>query len=223
MDYAQKARTIMVKRQIAGRGIQSQLLIDAMGLVPREKFLPEALREFAYHDRALSISEGQTISEPYIIAVMIEALALNGGEKVLEVGTGSGYSAALLAEIANEVYSIERLGMLVKTSRAALANIGYDSVHVVHADGSRGWPAQAPYDAIMVAAAGSQIPAILLNQLKIGGRLVMPIGSATRAQVLVKVTRLSITEVKSEVLTDVHFDPLIGEQGWNSEDGHIVL
>jgi protein-L-isoaspartate(D-aspartate) O-methyltransferase len=217
MKDATLARENMVERQIAGRGVRSNLVLEAMRKVPREAFLPERLREFAYDDTPLPISEGQTISQPYIVALMVEALALTGGEKVLEVGAGSGYAAAVLAEIASEVYTIERIAQLAQKAGAALSEIGCENAHVIHADGTLGWPDLAPYDAIVVAAGGPEVPESLKNQLKTGGRLVIPIGTDTRSQELVRVTRISETDFKTEDLADVRFVPLIGEQGWTEQ------
>src|SRR5450755_1250143 len=187
----ERQRERMVARDIAARGVRDALVLAAMRKVPRELFLPGKLREFAYEDSPLPIAGEQTISQPYIVALMAEALLLEGGEKVLEIGTGSGYAAAVLAEIAAEVYTVERIGQLAEKAAAALAEQGYDNVHVLHGDGTRGWPDHAPYDAIVVAAGGPKIPESLRAQLKIGGRLVIPVGSSARAQELVRVTRVS--------------------------------
>ena len=221
IDFA-KLRDNMVDSQIADRGVRSYLVLDAMRTVPREAFLPESLQEFAYEDAPLPIAENQTISQPYIVALMTEALGLEGGEKVLEIGTGSGYAAAILSRIAKEVYTIERIGQLAEKSGAVLADLGYKNVHVLHADGTRGWPDQAPYDAIVVAAGGPEIPESLKAQLKIGGRLVIPVGSDRRYQELVRVVRVSEHEYKTEDIADVRFVPLVGEEGWAPEDGHYV-
>ncbi|WP_291856450.1 protein-L-isoaspartate(D-aspartate) O-methyltransferase [Bradyrhizobium sp.] len=207
-------RRQMVADNIAARGVRDELVLEAMGKVPRELFLPERLREFAYEDSPLPIAEEQTISQPYIVAFMAEALTLMGGEKVLEIGAGSGYAAAVLSEIAAEVYTVERIGQLAEQAAARLAELGYDNVHVLHGDGTRGWPEHAPYDAIVVAAGGPQVPAQLKEQLKIGGRLVIPVGVDQRAQELVRVTRISKERYRSEDIADVRFVPLIGEQGW---------
>jgi protein-L-isoaspartate(D-aspartate) O-methyltransferase len=221
VDFA-KLRDNMVDSQIAGRGVRSHLVLDAMRTVLREAFLPESLREFAYEDAPLPIAENQTISQPYIVALMIEALALEGGEKVLEIGTGSGYAAAILSRIAKDVYTVERIGQLAEKSGAVLADLGYKNVRVLHADGTRGWPDQAPYDAIVVAAGGPEIPESLKAQLKIGGRLVIPVGSDRRYQELVRVVRVSEHEYKTEDIADVRFVPLVGEEGWAPEDGRYV-
>ena len=158
MTDLSRLREDMVENQIAVRGVRSEAVLGAMRKVPREIFLPERLREFAYEDAPLPIAAGQTISQPYIVALMTEALALEGGEKVLEIGTGSGYAAAVLAEIAAEVHTVERIGQLADTAASTLKALGYRNVHVVHADGTLGWPAAAPYDAIIVAAGGPEVP-----------------------------------------------------------------
>src|SRR5438477_1849402 len=182
-------RDAMVRRQVEARGVTSPLVLDAMRAVPREAFLPSHMDEFAYEDAPLPIDEGQTISQPYIVAFMVEALDLKGGEKALEIGTGSGYAAAVLAEIAGEVYTVERYSALAQKAAAVLSGLGYSNVHVLHADGTRGWPEHAPYDVIVVAAGGPDVPQSLKNQLKIGGWLVIPVGADPRVQELVRVTR----------------------------------
>lgn len=207
-------REEMVRYQVAARGVRSEPVLEAMRSVPREEFLPDNLREFAYEDSPLPIAAGQTISQPYIVAFMVEALNLRGGERVLEIGAGSGYAAAILAQIAARVYSIERIGELAKGAAATLARLGYDNVEIRHADGTRGWPEQAPFDAIVVAAGGPEVPESLKQQLKIGGRLIIPIGSTPEIQELVRVTRVSEDEFEMEDLADVRFVPLLGEEGW---------
>ncbi len=213
-----KIREHMVESQIAARGVRSELVLDAMRKVPREAFLPERLREFAYEDAPLPIAAGQTISQPYIVALMTEALDLDGGEKVLEIGTGSGYAAAVLAEIAAEVYTVERIDQLAENAASTLEGLGYRNVHVVHGDGTLGWTTASPYDAIIVAAGGPEVPESLKRQLKIGGRLVIPVGSDPRAQELVRVTRISDENFKSEDIADVRFVPLVGKEGWAPEE-----
>jgi protein-L-isoaspartate(D-aspartate) O-methyltransferase len=212
-----KRRAAMVERQITSRGIRSELVLGAMASVPREKFLPDSMEEFAYEDSPLPIAEGQTISQPYIVALMTEALALDGGEKVLEIGTGSGYAAAVLSRIAKDVYTVERIGQLAERAAAVLADLGYGNVHVLHGDGTLGWVDHAPYDAIVVAAGGPDVPESLKRQLKVGGRLVIPIGKDTRVQELVRVTRVSNDEYATEDLADVRFVPLVGEEGWGPQ------
>jgi protein-L-isoaspartate(D-aspartate) O-methyltransferase len=212
-------RRKMVEMHIAARGIRSQNILDAMRAVPREDFVPERLHEFAYDDRPLPIGGGQTISQPYIVAFMIDALKLKGGESVLEIGTGSGYAAAVISKIAANVYSIERMSKLASNAAATLHRLGYENVHVSHADGTLGWPEHAPYDAIIVAAGGPDIPSPLKEQLRLGGRLVIPIGRSPHSQTLTRVTRLSKTSYRTEEIADVRFVPLIGAAGWDTERG----
>jgi protein-L-isoaspartate(D-aspartate) O-methyltransferase len=221
MDYSQ-LRATMVEQQIAARGVRSKAVLSALRKVPRELFLPDRLREFAYDDAPLPIEAEQTISQPYIVALMTEALALKGGEKVLEIGTGSGYAAAVLAEIAGEVYTVERIEQLAHTAAVRLADLGYKSIQVRHGDGTLGWPEHAPYDAIIVAAGGPQIPDTLKRQLKVGGRLVIPVGADQRAQELVRVTRSSDGKFKTEDIADVRFVPLVGQEGWLPEETSLL-
>ena len=216
MDF-EKRRAQLVERYIAHRGVGSPLVLAAMQSVPRESFLPEEMWEFAYEDSPLPIAEGQTISQPYIVAMMTEALELQGGEKVLEIGTGSGYAAAVLSRIAKDVYTVERIGQLAEKSADVLSKLGYGNVHVLHADGTRGWPDHAPYDAIVVAAGGPQVPESLKSQLKIGGRLVIPVGADRRLQELVRVVRVSEHDYTTEELADVRFVPLVGAEGWTPQ------
>ncbi|HEX7327887.1 MAG TPA: protein-L-isoaspartate(D-aspartate) O-methyltransferase [Casimicrobiaceae bacterium] len=204
-----RRREAMVEHAIASRGIGSELVLAAMRGVPREKFLPPSLAEFAYEDTALPIAAGQTISQPYIVALMADALALEGGENVLEIGTGSGYAAAVLARIARDVYTVERIGELAGKAASTLADLGIANVHVRHGDGTHGWAEHAPYDAISVGAVGPAVPEALKRQLRIGGRMVIPVGTDARVQELVRVTRLSETEFRTEEIADVRFVPLI--------------
>ena len=213
MNAFSQRRAEMVEEQLARRGIRNPAVLDAFRSVPREAFMPEELAEFAYDDTPLPIGEGQTISQPYIVALTLEALELRGGERVLDVGTGSGYAAAVVSRIAGEVYSIERVESLATAARDRLERLGYSNVHVICGDGSRGWPEHAPYDAIAVAAAGPKIPDALLQQLAIGGRLVMPVGP-DESQTLVRVTRQGEDDFRQEDITSVQFVPLIGEEGW---------
>ena len=208
-----RERKEMVRRQIQGRRIQDELVLEAMRTVPRHRFVPAYVRGSAYRDAPLPIGEGQTISQPYVVAFMTEALQLSGGEKVLEIGTGSGYQAAVLALIAGEVISVERLPRLAEEARRTLAELGYDNVRVVVGDGTQGWPEEAPYDAIMVTAASPEVPAPLLQQLAEGGRLVAPVGPR-HTQQLVRVRREG-EEFGREDLLGVAFVPLIGEHGWD--------
>ncbi|MGD0492789.1 MAG: protein-L-isoaspartate(D-aspartate) O-methyltransferase [Steroidobacteraceae bacterium] len=215
-------RAEMVERHILRRGVRSEPVLAAMRGVPREKFLPPELREFAYEDTPLPIAEGQTISQPYIVAMMADALELEGGDKVLEIGTGSGYAAAVLSRIAKDVYTVERLGQLAEKAAAALSALGYHNVHVLHADGTLGWPDHAPYDAIVVAAGGPEVPESLKAQLKIGGRLVIPVGADRRLQELVRVTRVGQHEYRTEELADVSFVPLVGAEGWAAQSRSVA-
>ena len=211
-------RAWMVREQLAARGIEAPLVLAAMRKVPREAFIPARLRARAYEDAPLPIAAGQTISQPYIVALMIQALALRGGESVLEIGTGSGYAAAVLAQIAGQVCTVERIGALADAAAATLAGLGYGNVQVRHADGSQGWPGLAPYDAIIVTAGGPEIPPSLKAQLKIGGRLVMPVGASPHAQALICLTRHAGDVFSREVLADVRFVPLIGAEAWPEAD-----
>jgi protein-L-isoaspartate(D-aspartate) O-methyltransferase len=214
-----RKRREMIEHQIVARGVRSRVVLDAMGKVRREGFVPSYLGEFAYDDTALPIEEEQTISQPFIVAYMVEALDLEGFERVLEIGTGSGYAAAVLAEIAREVYTIERHPSLARTAQARLAREGYENVQVRCGDGTLGWPEQAPFDAIVVAAGGPEVPEALREQLVIGGRLVIPVGTTVGLQSLMKITRLGETEYRSEDLGGVRFVPLVGEQGWHAAPG----
>jgi protein-L-isoaspartate(D-aspartate) O-methyltransferase len=213
-----KRRERFVREQIEARGVRDPLVLKAVRKVPRELFVPEHIRDEAYADSPLPIGGGQTISQPYIVAFMVEALALQGGEKVLEIGAGSGYAAAVLAEIAGEVFTVERIGQLAERAATNLADARYDNVHVRHADGTEGWSDHAPFDAILVSAGGPDIPKSLLHQLKIGARMVIPVGSDPRAQELIRVTRLDEDEYEREDIADVRFVPLIGKEGWETKE-----
>ena len=207
-------RRRMVERQIQSRGVRDEAVLDAMRTVPRECFVPEDHAEFAYDDTPLPIEEGQTISQPYIVAVMAEALALRPGDRVLEVGAGSGYAAAVIGQIAKQVYAIERYRTLAESARERMTALGYDNVEVAAGDGTLGWVGKAPFDAIAVAAGGPEVPQPLLDQLAIGGRLVIPVGDEARAQELVQVTRVGEHEFDQRSLGRVQFVPLIGSAGW---------
>jgi len=219
IDDAVAARERMVARQIASRGVGNPRVLDAMREVPREAFVEPGFEEFAYDDTPLPIASGQTISQPYIVAVMIEAAVLEPGDCALEIGTGSGYAAAVLSRIAQQVYTIERHADLARTARERLKQLGYRNVAVREGDGTLGWPEAAPFDAIIVTAGGPEIPETLRSQLKIGGRLVMPFGSTALEQRLVKVVRDSEHEFHDEDLGAVRFVPLIGEHGWAEPAG----
>lgn len=212
----QQIRDEMVKYQIARRGIQNEKVLEAMRHVPREKFIPQKIHSLAYHDGPLPIAEEQTISQPYIVALMIEALSLEGGERILEIGTGSAYSTAILAEIAAEVFTIERLEGLANKAALILDDLGYKNVHVIQADGTLGLPKHAPYDGVVVTAAGPYVPESLKAQLKVGGHLVIPVGTDTDNQKLLKVTRLASKTFEIQEMTRVRFVPLVGKEGWQS-------
>ncbi|MGF1527821.1 MAG: protein-L-isoaspartate(D-aspartate) O-methyltransferase [Candidatus Competibacterales bacterium] len=203
-------RAEMVETQLRRRNITSSAVLEAMGRVSREAFIPADLRHAAYRDSPLPIAEQQTISQPYIVAYMLEALGLTGGERVLEVGTGSGYGAAVLAEIAAEVYTVERHRSLADRARTIIAQLGYSNVEVLWADGTKGWPGAAPYGGIVVTAAGAAVPDDLKTQLAIGGRLVIPVGTAL-FQTLMCITRLDRDHYREESLCGVRFVPLIGD------------
>lgn len=214
-DYS-RLREQMAQDQIAGRGVMSGKVLEAMRKVPRERFLPIGQADYAYDDSPLPIGDGQTVSQPYIVAYMAEALSLVGGEKVLEIGTGSGYAAAILAEIASEVFTIERIEGLAEMASAVLDDLGYSNVYVKCGDGTLGWPEQAPFDGIAVTAGGPEVPETLKQQLRIGGCIVMPVGTSSWYQELVRVTRVAETQFETENLVPVRFVPLIGEHGWAS-------
>lgn len=197
------------------RGIRDHAVLQAMETVPREEFVGLNLAEFAYDDTPLPIGEGQTISQPYIVALMAEAMQIRPGDRVLEVGTGSGYAAAVLSRVAGQVYGIERHHTLAKQAIERMQDLGYDNVQILCGDGSLGWPEQAPFDAIVVAAGSPEAPKALIEQLKTGGRLVIPAGSRSGHQRLLRITRASKSQVEIEELGNVRFVPLIGEQGWS--------
>jgi protein-L-isoaspartate(D-aspartate) O-methyltransferase len=213
-DFA-KLRERMIERQIAARGIRDPAILEAFRKVPREEFVNEPYRLWAYDDHPLPIEAGQTISQPYIVALMIEAAAIGPGDKVLEVGAGSGYAAAVISRIAGRVIGIERQRDLVEVARERLARLGFDNVAIVEGDGTKGWPDEAPYAAILAAASGSHVPRTLIDQLAHGGRIVMPLGDPGSVQELVKVTKKPDGSVERENLGGVRFVPLIGEEGWN--------
>ncbi len=207
----------MVRRQIAGRGIADRRVLAAMEKVPREAFLPEAMQEFAYEDTPLPIEEGQTISQPYIVARMAEAAGVGPFDRVLEVGAGSGYAAAVLGELAGRVFTIERHPALVQLARTRLRQLGYGNVEVRTGDGTLGWPEQAPFDAIIATAGGPRVPEAWRAQLAVEGRLVMPVGETPTHQKLIRLTRTGPETWHEEEIEEVRFVPLIGEQGWPEE------
>jgi len=214
MTDACKARETMVERQLEIRGVQDPRVLAAMREVPREAFVPESLREYAYQDRPLPIGCGQTISQPYIVALMIEAAALRESDRVLEIGAGSGYAAAVMSRIAAQVYAIERIEELAVAADERLRRLGYANVELRTGDGTCGWAEAAPFDAILVAAAGPAVPPPLAEQLAVGGRLVMPVDEEPFGQRLVRVTRTGEDEFAQRSLCGVAFVPLIGAHGW---------
>jgi protein-L-isoaspartate(D-aspartate) O-methyltransferase len=217
MSDFRNLRQRMIDYQLLARGLYDQAVLDAVNAVAREAFVPTELVEFAYSDTPLPIAASQTISQPYIVALMTAALKLKPGDRVLEVGTGSGYAAAILAEIAGKVFTIERHKILADSARSKLEELGYDNILVLHGDGSLGWPEHAPFDAIVVAAGGPEVPAGLKQQLAIGGRLVIPVGTSLRTQKLLRVTRIGEHEYEQDDLGGVRFVPLIGAAGWEDE------
>ncbi len=214
MDSDDRRRAEMVDFDIAARGVRDARVLEAMRAVRREDYVPADLRGRAFGDHPLPIGSGQTISQPYIVALMCEALQLRGGERVLEIGTGSGYSAAVLARLADRVETVERLAGLAEIAQRRLAEAGTTNVSVHCADGTLGWPAAAPYDAIVVTAGGPKVPPALRAQLAPGGRLVMPVDNGQGWQDLVRVTHLGPGDDRTELLSEVVFVPLVGEQGW---------
>jgi protein-L-isoaspartate(D-aspartate) O-methyltransferase len=203
-------RLAMVKHQIATEGIRDRVTLEAMRAVPRHEFVPADLRGRAYGDHPLPIGHGQTISQPYIVAYMTEIIRPAPGMKVLEVGTGSGYQAAILAEIGCEVYSVEIFAALAESARERLQRLGYRNVAVRHGDGHFGWAEQAPFDAILVTAAAGYIPPALIEQLKPGGRMVIPVGSVYGVQNLILIEKRAPDDVRTRTLLPVRFVPLLG-------------
>ena len=199
----------MMRRHIAGRGISDSRVLEAMAAVPREAFVPPGLSRRAYADGPLPIGEGQTISQPYVVAWMAEAAELTAEDRVLEVGTGSGYAAAVLSRVAGAVYTVERHASLANAARDRLRELGYGNVRVRHGDGTEGWSEHAPYDAIVVAAGGPQVPEPLRDQLAVGGRLLIPVGRTSRRQSLVLERRRRSGAFSREELGAVRFVPLV--------------
>ncbi len=213
VDY-EKLRLEMVKEQLEKRGIKDQSVLEAFKKVPRERFMLAENRELAYADGAQTIEAGQTISQPYIVAKMLEALNLSQADRVLEIGTGSGYAAALLAEIAGEVYTVERIEKLAVKARNVLSKLNYENVRVKTGDGTLGWEEYAPYDAILVSAAAPYLPEKLKTQLNKKGRIIIPIGERGGIQQLKLYTRRYNGNLKEEDLEYVRFVPLLGEDSW---------
>ena len=214
MDFA-IARRRMVEQQIIARGVSDQRVIEAMKTVPRHLFVSAGLQSHAYSDSSLPIGEKQTISQPYMVASMTAALELKGHERILEIGTGSGYQTAILATLAKRVYSIERIAILAGRARKVLDQLHLSNVNIKIADGTLGWKDQSPFDGILVAAGSPDVPSHYLTQLETGGKLVLPVGDREQ-QVLIRVIRQQDGSFIKEQLMGCRFVPLIGEQGWQS-------
>jgi protein-L-isoaspartate(D-aspartate) O-methyltransferase len=216
-------RERMIDRQIAARGLHEPRLLDAFRAVPREEFISGNYADHAYQDSPLPIESGQTISQPYIVALTIDAAGIKPGDKVLEVGAGSGYAAAVIGQIAGQVIAIERHHLLVELAQQRMRQLGYDNVRIVEGDGTLGWPEEAPYDAIVAAASGSHVPQGWIAQLKPGGRIVMPIGEPHAVQSLVKVTKAEDGTLNREDLGGVRFVPLIGKEGFRDGGSEALI
>ena len=221
-DFAD-LRERMVRRQIESRGIENPMILDAFRDVPREAFVDEGQRQWAYDDHPLPIAAGQTISQPYIVALMIEAAEVAPGDRVLEVGAGSGYAAAVIGQIADQVIAIERHHELFELAQKRMERLGYSNVRIVEGDGTLGWPAEAPFDAIVAAASGSHVPQSWIAQLKPGGRIVMPIGEPHAAQSLVKITKDKDGTLHRQDLGGVRFVPLIGKEGFRAGGSEALV
>jgi len=215
MDDFEKQRLAMVENQLRRRGISDARALDAMARVRRHLFVPEEYRGSAYEDRPLSIEEGQTISQPYMVAIMTQSLDLRGGGRVLEIGTGSGYQTAILAELSSMVFTIERIPVLMERARKILQDLGYQNISYRTGDGSRGWPEEAPFNGIIVTAGAPEIPERLKSQLAEGGRLVIPTGPRF-TQTLYKLTRKGDAFTEEDI-TGCVFVPLVGDYGWKDE------
>lgn len=214
LQYFEQHRQLV--KSLAQKGISDQRVLTALGRVPREQFVPASSRAFAYRDHALAIDCEQTISQPYTVAFMCEALGLTGSERVLEIGTGSGYNAAVLAELVVEVYTIERIPHLAKLATSRLMELGYRNIHMAIGDGTLGWPSAAPFDAIIVTAGAKSLPEPYLAQLAEGGRIVIPIGRHDEGQTMCRYTKCR-AQVQWENLGTFQFVPLIGQHGWSNE------
>jgi protein-L-isoaspartate(D-aspartate) O-methyltransferase len=210
----------MIETQIRKRGVSSPRVLEALASVPRHKFVPEKFREFAYADKPLPIGEGQTISQPYMVAAMTDALELAGPERVLEIGTGSGYQAAVLSLLAREVLSVENHTTLALAAQERLTALGYANVHVHNGDGSAGLTDAAPYDAILVTAGAPEIPQALASQLREGGRIVIPVGDTENQKLMQGM--LEYGKLKSRALFDCRFVPLVGRYGWRQSDQKLL-
>ena len=215
MDYSVSRRR-MVEQQIMARGVNDQRVLDAMLKVPRHLFVEVGLQAHAYSDASLPIGEKQTISQPYMVAAMSAALELTGKERILEIGTGSGYQSAILSQLANRVYSIERISTLAGRARRLLDQLRMSNVNIKVGDGTIGWKDQAPFDGILVAAGAPEVPIEYLEQLDVGGKLVLPVGDQHQ-QILLRVIKLADGSFKREQLMGCRFVPLIGEHGWRAD------
>ncbi|HEV7966332.1 MAG TPA: protein-L-isoaspartate(D-aspartate) O-methyltransferase [Candidatus Acidoferrales bacterium] len=220
VDPSAAERRAMIETQIRKRGVSSPRVLEALASVPRHKFVPEKFREFAYADKPLPIGEGQTISQPYMVAAMTDALELAGPERVLEIGTGSGYQAAVLSLLAREVLSVENHTTLALAAQERLTALGYANVHVHNGDGSAGLTDAAPYDAILVTAGAPEIPQALASQLREGGRIVIPVGDTENQKLMQGM--LEYGKLKSRALFDCRFVPLVGRYGWRQSDQKLL-
>jgi protein-L-isoaspartate(D-aspartate) O-methyltransferase len=218
IPFAQDRR-LMVEFQLRNRGIRDQRVLDAMLHVPRHEFVPASLINAAYDDRPLPLGDAETISQPYMVAAMTEAARVEAGDKALEVGTGSGYQAAILAYLGARVYSVERNAALAESARERLARLGFDGVEVIVGDGSEGYPPAAPYDIIIVTAAAPSVPPTLLEQLAEEGRLLIPVGDLRRQDLLLSIKRAG--EVKTQILDPCQFVPLVGRAGWPENEWRL--
>jgi protein-L-isoaspartate(D-aspartate) O-methyltransferase len=214
LQFTEQRRLLV--RSLAQKGILDQRVLAALERVPRERFVPANERALAYRDHALAIDCEQTISQPYTVAFMCEALDLKGNERVLEIGTGSGYNAAVLAELAVEVYSIERIPHLAESATSRLMELGYRNIHIRIGDGTLGWPEAAPFDAIIVTAGAKSLPEPYVEQLAEGGRIVIPVGHHDEGQTMCRFTKCR-ADLKRESLGLFRFVPLIGRHGWGHE------
>lgn len=222
MADIKERREAMVDDQVAARGVTDDRVLDAMRTVPREYFVPGEFVEFAYEDTPLPIEAGQTISQPYIVALMLEAAEIQPDDRILEIGVGSGYAAAVMSRIARRVHAIDRHEQLADRARERMAALGYDNVVIRAGDGTRGWSENAPFDVILVAAGGPAVPGPLQAQLALGGRLVIPVGGAEQ-QRLIRVTRTGDDHYAEDDLGAVRFVPLIGEHGWRGARNEVAL
>ena len=216
-------RERMVDRQIAARGLDDPALLAAFRAVPREDFISGDYADYAYQDSPLPIESGQTISQPYIVELTIDAAGIGEGDKVLEVGAGSGYAAAVIGQIAGEVIAVERIHGLAMLAEKRMRQLGYHNVTIVEGDGTLGWPEEAPFDAIVAAASGSHVPQSWIAQLRPGGRIVMPIGGPHEVQSLIKVTKEGDGTLSRENLGGVRFVPLIGQEGFRNSGGEALI